>query len=47
MIYIIEEIHKEWIYVRKEIEENLLDGRGYWVKWKDENKLNIKPIFLN
>lgn len=45
--YIIEEIDKEWIYVRKEIEENLLDGRGYWVKWKDENKLNIKPIFLN
>lgn len=45
--YIIEQIDKEWIYVRKEIEENLLDEKGYWVKWKDENKLNITPIFLN
>lgn len=45
--YLIEQIDKEWIYVRKEIEEDVLEENGYWVKWKERNELKITPIFLN
>lgn len=45
--YLIEKIDTDWIYIRKETEENILEENGYWVKWRDKNKLNIKPIFMN
>ncbi|MFJ1430055.1 hypothetical protein ACILE2_04530 [Capnocytophaga canimorsus] len=45
--YLIEKIDNDWIYVRKEVEEGVLEEDGYWIKWRDKNQLNVRPIFLD
>lgn len=45
--YLIEKIDSDWIYIRKEIEDEVVEENGYWVKWRNKNKLNVRPIFLD